>query len=97
MSLFCKPPERMEPLFGQMLSAWLEDTRLRVKRSTHATYRGVAECHVRPGLGGLPLSSLTSERLAKFLEDSEKKLSPATMRLVCRVVRGTISTTLNRV
>ena len=30
----------MEPLFGQMLSAWLEDTRLRVKRSTHATYRG---------------------------------------------------------
>ena len=50
-----------------------------------------------PVWGGLPLSSLTSERLAKFLEDSEKKLSPATMRLVCWVVRGTISTTLNRV
>ena len=52
MSLFCKPPERMEPLFGQMLSAWLEDTRLRVKRSTHATYRGGRSAMCAPVWGG---------------------------------------------
>lgn len=90
MSLFCKSQGRTELLFGQEMDAWLEDTRLRVKRSTHATYRGVAECHVRPKLGGVPLKSLTSECLAKFLAEEEKTVSPATMRLVCRVLRGAV-------
>ena len=95
--MFCKPQERAEPLFGQSLDAWLADTRLRVKRSTYATYRGVAERHVRPELGDVPLGSLTSGRLAMFLAETEKSLAPSTVRLVCWVVRGTISTTLNRV
>ena len=88
LSLFCKPDSGGEPTFGKALDTWLSDERLRVKRSTYATYCGVTERHVRPALGDIPFYALTSESVAKFLEERGKCLAPATMRLVCRVVRG---------
>lgn len=79
------------PTFSDALDAWLADTRLRVKKSTYAAYAGAADRHVRPELGGLPVFELTSARVSKFLSDTEKNLEPASMRLVCRVMRGAAS------
>ncbi|MEG1790627.1 MAG: tyrosine-type recombinase/integrase [Oscillospiraceae bacterium] len=96
LSLFCKLQSPYGgggcagATYGDALNVWLGDTRLRVKRSTYGTYAGVAERHIRPALGELPASQLTSERVAMFLESAKEELSSSSMRLVCHVLRSSM-------
>lgn len=73
------------------LDDWLEYTSGRVKRSTLSTYRAVAERYIRPGLGALYTGALTSAAAAKFLEDAAADYSPATVRMICHVLRSAVA------
>ena len=77
--------------FDKALDDWLEYTSGRVKRSTLSTYRAVAERYIRPGLGALYTGALTSAAAAKFLEDVAADYSPATVRIICHVLRSAVA------
>lgn len=96
LTLFCKqnrrislPGDDME--FGKLLDGWLDFTRSRVKRSTFATYRGVTERHIRPALGAMNTGELTAGDVQKFLDLSADVYSPATIRVICHVLRAVFS------
>lgn len=59
---------------GQWLDTWLEDyAKPSIRPSSHKTYRGFIENHIKPAVGNIPLEKLTSmdlQRLYKKLLES---------------------------
>ena len=59
---------------GQWLDAWMENyAKLQVRPSSHKTYQGFIENHIKPSLGDLPLEKLTAmdhQQLDKHLLES---------------------------
>ena len=59
---------------GQWLDAWMENyAKLQVRPSSHKTYQGFIENHIKPSLGDLPLEKLTAmdlQQLYKHLLES---------------------------
>ena len=59
---------------GQWLDTWMENyAKLQVRASSHKTYQGFIENHIKPTLGDLPLEKLTAmalQRLYKHLLES---------------------------
>ena len=52
---------------GQWLDTWLEDyAKLSIRPSSHKTYRGFIENHIKPAVGNIPLEKLTSMDLQKL-------------------------------
>lgn len=87
LTLFCKQNRQISlPKSGHTLDAilndWLDHTRAKVKRSTFATYLGVADRYVRPTLGALTTDELTNAELEKFLESAARTYSSATVRVI---------------
>ena len=76
--------------FDTVLDEWLEQTRPRVKRSTFSTYRGVAARYIRPQLGALYTVEMTNAGVGMFLENAAEAYSPATVRVICHVLRSTL-------
>ena len=56
---------------GQCLDVWIENyAKLQVRASSHKTYQGFIENHIKPALGDIPLEKLTAtelQRLYKYL------------------------------
>lgn len=69
---------------GQWLDAWMENyAKLQVRASSHKTYQGFIENHIKPALGEIPLEKLTAmdlQRLYKHLLESG--------RVECREARN---------
>lgn len=59
---------------GQWLDTWMENyAMLQVRPSSHKTYQGFIENHIKPTLGDIPLEKLTAmdlQRLYKYLLES---------------------------
>ena len=87
---------------GQWMDVWFENyAKVKVRPSSHQTYQGYIEHHIKPRIGGIPLEKLTTLDLQKLykelLEDgrvvrkeSEKQpkgLSPKTVRICRQVAR----------
>lgn len=52
---------------GQWLDVWFENyAKLKVRPSSHQTYRGYIDNHIKPNIGHIPLSKLTSLDLQKL-------------------------------
>ena len=52
---------------GQWLDTWLEDyAKLSIRPSSHKTYRGFIENHIKSAVGNIPLEKLTSMDLQKL-------------------------------
>ena len=52
---------------GQWLDIWFENyAKLKVRPSSHQTYRGYIDNHIKPNIGHIPLSKLTSLDLQKL-------------------------------
>lgn len=95
LTLFCKQNRQISlPKSGHTLDAilndWLDHTRAKVKRSTFATYLGVADRYVRSTLGALTTDELTNAELEKFLESAARTYSSATVRVICHVLRAVL-------
>lgn len=55
--------------FGQLMDEWLQDKKDSVKESTYSIYTCMIERHLRPELGDIPLSSVTTDILDNFLRN----------------------------
>ena len=52
---------------GQWMDVWFENcAKIKVRPSSHQTYRGYIDNHIKPDIGSIPLSKLSSLDLQKF-------------------------------
>ena len=52
---------------GQWMEVWFENVaQVKVRPSSHATYRGYLDNHIRPNIGNIPLNKLTTLDLQGF-------------------------------
>ena len=52
---------------GQWMEVWFEHyAKIKVRPSSHQTYRGYIDNHIKPNIGKVPLEKLTSLELQKF-------------------------------
>ena len=52
---------------GQWMDEWLEAyAKVKVRPSSHQTYKGYIENHIKPNIGDIPIEKLTSLQLQKF-------------------------------
>ena len=54
-------------MFGDILSLWLANNRIKNKGATETKYLNLIETHILPELGGLKMSQLTAPRINAFL------------------------------
>ena len=55
---------------GQWMDVWFENyAKVRVRPSSHQTYQGYIEHHIKPRIGGIPLEKLTTLDLQKLYRE----------------------------
>jgi len=84
---------------GDYLGEWLDG--LRLAPSTVASYRKNVQLHIRPRLGSVPLSGLTTERINALCRELERSgrsdhrkgegLSPRTVRYVHTILSAALA------
>ena len=90
---------------GQWMEVWFENVaQVKVRPSSHATYRGYLDNHIRPNIGDIPLNKLTTLDLQGFYKkmldggrveriESKKQpkgLSPKTVRNLHQVISSAL-------
>lgn len=82
--------------FGKYLAQWLETVAApRLKPKTLASYQHLAQKHISPGLGHVPLSKLDPATLRKFLTaKAESGLSGRTCQYLHAVIRKALADAL---
>ena len=91
---------------GQWLDEWFDAyAKVKVRASSHQTYKGYIENHIKPNIGDIPIEKLTSLRLQKFyrklltegrvprieFENQPKGLSAKTVRNIHQVISSAMS------
>ena len=86
---------------GEWMEVWFEDyAKIKVRPSSHQTYRGYIDNHINPNIGDIPLEKITSLELQKFYKKllekgrvdrlesrhQAKGLSPKTVRNICQII-----------
>ena len=86
---------------GEWMDVWFENyAKVKVRPSSHQTYRGYIDNHIKPNIGKIPLSKLTSLEVQKFYKkllssgrveriESKKQskgLSPKTVRNLHQII-----------
>ncbi len=86
---------------GQWMDVWFENyTKIKVRPSSHQTYRGYIDNHIKPNIGKIPLGKLTTLELQKLYKKllsrgrvdrieakgQPKGLSPKTVRNIHQVI-----------
>ncbi len=86
---------------GQWMDVWFENyAKIKVRPSSHQTYRGYIDNHIKPNIGKIPLGKLTTLELQKFYKKllskgrvdrieakgQPKGLSPKTVRNIHQVI-----------
>lgn len=69
------------------MTSWLSELRGSVKQSSYQTYRSLAEKHVLPAIGSMPLPQVTAEAIFNFAENLiVSGLACSTVKGICRLV-----------
>ena len=91
---------------GQWMDVWFENyAKVKVRPSSHQTYRGYIDNHIKPNIGKVPLEKLTPLELQKFykklLEQGRvdrlesrhqaKGLSPKTVRNIHQIISSAMN------
>ena len=61
--------DKRKVLVSQIMAEWLDSRKDSVKESTYAHYKNLADTHILPKLGCIPLAALTSENINQFLKE----------------------------
>ena len=77
-------------LFGNFVKIWLQNKTLTVRENTLASYRMMANAHIIPTLGDIPLRELTRQHIQSFFDSLKEDISACTMRKYRVVIHGTL-------
>ena len=95
----------------QWMDVWFEHyAKVKVRPSSHQTYRGYIDNHIKPNIGKIPLEKLTSLELQKFYKklltsgrvdriESKKQskgLSPKTVRNIHQIISSAMDLEIGR-
>lgn len=83
---------------GQLMDLWLHDRESKIKGSSFARYKALAELHIRPILGDISVNKLTAEMMERFINGKLTQgklrgkggLAPKTVTDVLFVVRSVL-------
>lgn len=83
-------------LYQDLLDAWLNSARFRIKESSYAHYIHLVNTHIRPYLGKYPVSRISTQLVEGFVEnqlysgrlDNGGPLSPKTVTDILAVVKN---------
>ncbi|GGC89761.1 tyrosine-type recombinase/integrase [Enterococcus wangshanyuanii] len=80
--------ERFYGTVNNWLDYWLESVAVfNVKPSTFDSYKSKIDCHIRPALGDIHLSELTSTKIENFINSTKEKISINSLHAVFRVLK----------
>jgi len=85
-------------LFGDVLLEWLDTQAIHNKPSTQVKFRNLANSHIAPLLGEMPLAQVTTTRLTRFMIekatngrlDGRGGLSASTMHALSLILKSTL-------
>ncbi len=86
--------KKQEDLYSDIIDSWLAEKRPAVKASTYEKYLYEAEARLRPGLGNIPISELTLNRIEEYvrkLQNMGKGLSPKTVSDIVVIIKDTFN------
>lgn len=72
--------------FNDWATCWLSEVQIQLKPSTYASYTNKMEKHILPYLGDIPLQSITTSNLNKWVKKLENHLSPNSVRIIHQVL-----------
>lgn len=92
-----KAPER-EKIFADILYAWQDANKVRLKEASISRYQNLIDTHILPELGNLKISQLTTPLINRFLSrkisdgriDGNGGLSPSYVRSITLVIGAAI-------
>ena len=98
MQLHAETREKSLGTYGQLLDDWLHSSKITVKDSTYARYTHLVQKHIKPHLGYLQFSQLTSQIVEDFIVsrlkagrlDGQGGLAPKTVTDILAVIKSTI-------
>lgn len=80
--------ERFYGTVNNWLDYWLESVAaVQVKPSTLDSYKSKIDCHIRPAIGEIFLSELTSTKIENFIDQTKEKISTSSLHAVFRVLK----------
>ncbi len=85
-------------IYGDILTAWLQSSRINIKESTFARYSHLIENHIRPALGKYQLNKISTQLVERFVEgqlcngrlDNGGALSPKTVTDILTIIKSTM-------
>ena len=98
VQLHAETREKSLGTYGQLLDDWLHSSKITVKDSTYARYTHLVQKHIKPHLGYLQSSQLTSQIVEDFIVsrlkagrlDGQGGLAPKTVTDILTVIKSTI-------
>ena len=93
-----QPTKNKSSTYGELLDCWLHSMQLNTKESTQARYTHLIKTHMKPHLGAVQLSQLTTDVIEIFIEqqltdgrlDNSGGLSPKTVTDILTIIKSTI-------
>lgn len=93
-----QPTKNKSSTYGELLDCWLHSMQLNTKESTQARYTHLIKTHIKPHLGAVQLSQLTTDAIEIFIEqqltdgrlDNSGGLSPKTVTDILTIIKSTI-------
>ncbi len=93
-----QPTKNKSSTYGELLDCWLHSMQLNTKESTQARYTHLIKTHIKPHLGVVQLSQLTTDAIEIFIEqqltdgrlDNSGGLSPKTVTDILTIIKSTI-------
>lgn len=90
--------EKLLGTYSQLLDDWLHSSKIKVKDSTYARYAHLIQKHIKPYLGNLQISQLTSQNVEEFIAtqlkvgrlDGQGGLAPKTVTDILTVIKSTV-------
>lgn len=84
--------------YDEILSAWLESSKISIKESTFSKYSQIVDSHIRPALGHYPLSKISTQLVEKFVQqqlsegrlDGQGGLSPKTVTDLLVIIKKSV-------
>ena len=85
-------------LYSDILTAWLQSTRINVKESTYVRYKQLIDRHIIPPLGKYVVGKISTQLIEKFVEEKIKSgrldgkggLSPKTVTDIITIVKSSM-------
>lgn len=64
-----EPEKKTNPPFGKILLLWLENSKIKVKKSTYEKYRTIIEKHLMPSVGNVPADNIDTQLINKVIRE----------------------------